>query len=72
MWGGISHLFSIQDHADGEENVKAKQAREQVGFNSSHEIVPRSNERLNYNKSGVLFCVPDGIESDSEQTINKE
>ncbi len=65
-------MFSNQDHADREENIKAKQAREQIGFNSSHAVDPGSSERLNYNNAGVLLCVPDGIESDSEQTINKE
>ena len=65
-------MFSNQDHADREENIKAKQAREQIGFNSSYAVDRASGERLNYKNAGVLFCVPDGIESDSEQTINKE
>jgi hypothetical protein len=52
--------------------MKYRQAREQIGFNPSHAVDPGSSERLNYNNAGVLFCVPDGIESDSEQTINKE
>ena len=53
-------MFPNQDHADREENIKANQSGEQVGFDLFHEVVPGSNERLNYNKSEVLLCVTTG------------